>query len=238
MTRTGVRRALVLGGTGVVGRAVLRALAVRGVPTAFTFFRSEERARTLTSEHAFQALQVDAGDAPALRDLCRSVAIDGAPPDVLIHCVGTLETAPALELGDAAWDRAVAVNARSAFVACAALAPRMNEGGDVVFVGGLDRAQSLPIPSSFAACQGMLGGITMSLAKELGPRGIRVNMTALGLLDAGLSMRLDSKVREEFIAFSALRRLGTPAEAAKSIVWLALENSYMSGKVMAVNGGI
>jgi len=232
------RRALVLGGTGAVGRAVLRALASRGVRAAFSYLRSEERARSLSSEHGFEALRVDAGDAAALREVCTAVKIDGGAPDILIHCVGTLETAPALELDDALWDRAVAVNARSAFVACTALAPGMLEGGDVVFVGGLDRAQSLPIPTSFAACQGLLAGLTMSLAKELGPRSIRVNMVALGLLDAGLSLKLDARVREEFIAFSALRRLGTPAEAAKSIAWLALENSYMSGRVLAVNGGI
>lgn len=232
------RRAIVLGGTGAVGSAVLRELAARGARVSFSFHQAEERAAALSKELGFPAFRVDAGDGSALRAAMRAVAFDGAAPDVLVHCVGTLESAPALELDDAAWDHAIAVNARSAFVAGAELARRAERGGDIVFVGGLDRAQSLPVPVSFAACQGMLGGLTMALAKELGPRGVRVNMVALGLLDAGLSMQLPAKLREEFVAQSALRRLGTPAEAAKSIAWLALENTYMSGRVLAVNGGI
>jgi 3-oxoacyl-[acyl-carrier protein] reductase len=84
----------------------------------------------------------------------------------------------------------------------------------------------------------MLAALTMALAKELGPRGIRVNMAALGVLDSGLSRDLDIKLLADYQVFSALRRCGTPAEAARAILWLALENSYMNGKVLPVNGGI
>lgn len=232
------RRALVLGGTGVVGGAVLRELAARGVRATFSFHRSRERAAALSTELAFSSFGVDAGDGGALREAMTTVLVEGEAPDTLIHCVGTLERAVALELDDVMWDRAIAVNARSAFIAASEFARRAQRGGDVVFVGGLDRGQSLPVPVSFAACQGMLGGLTMALAKELGPRGVRVNMVALGLLDAGLSVELGPSLREEFVAQSALRRLGTPAEVAKSIAWLALENTYVSGRVLTVNGGI
>jgi 3-oxoacyl-[acyl-carrier protein] reductase len=84
----------------------------------------------------------------------------------------------------------------------------------------------------------MLSAMTMALAKELGPSGIRVNMVALGILDSGLSRELNPKLVADYKTFSALRRLGTPAEAAKAILWLALENTYMNGKVLSVNGGI
>lgn len=110
--------------------------------------------------------------------------------------------------------------------------------GSIVLVGALDRTQSLPAPVPFAASQGMLAAMTMALAKELGPSGILVNMVALGILEEGLARALSPQVRADFLSFSALRRAGTPREAARAILWLALENTYMSGKVMPVNGGI
>ena len=78
----------------------------------------------------------------------------------------------------------------------------------------------------------------MGLAKELGPRGIRVNLAALGLLEGGISQGLSKKLRDDYLALSALRRLGRPEEVARVLVWLALDNCYLSGKVIPINGGI
>ena len=91
---------------------------------------------------------------------------------------------------------------------------------------------------AYAASQGTLAAMTMALAKELGPHGVHINMLALGLLDAGLSLGLTPKLREDFLAFSALRRFGTPDEVARAIVWLACHNRYLNGKVIPINGGL
>ena len=61
---------------------------------------------------------------------------------------------------------------------------------------------------------------------------------ALGPLDTGLSAQLDPTLVKDYTSFSALRRLGQPIEAARAILWLALENTYVSGKILTVNGGI
>jgi 3-oxoacyl-[acyl-carrier protein] reductase len=108
----------------------------------------------------------------------------------------------------------------------------------MVLVGAMGRAQSITLPVHFAASQGMLSAMTMTLAKELGPRGIRVNMVALGLLESGLSRGISPELEADFKNCSALRRLGTPEEAARAILWLALENTYMNGEVVPVNGGL
>ena len=80
--------------------------------------------------------------------------------------------------------------------------------------------------------------LAMSLAKAHGAEGVRANVAALGLLDAGLSAGLDERARRDYLTFSAYRRLGTPAEVAPAIVWLALDAKAMNGKVLAVNGGV
>jgi 3-oxoacyl-[acyl-carrier protein] reductase len=78
----------------------------------------------------------------------------------------------------------------------------------------------------------------MALAHELGPKGIRINMLALGVLAGGISTQLASRRKKDYETFSALRRPGTADEAARAIAWLALENTFIQGKVVPVNGGI
>jgi 3-oxoacyl-[acyl-carrier protein] reductase len=226
------RVALVLGGTGAVGAAVLRELARRSIAATFTFHASGDKARALAAELGHTAVQVDLADPAATRAMLEPLAAD-----VVIHCAGVSSSTPLAELDTAAWDHAQAVNVRSAYVVARWIAER-GTPADLVLVGGLDRAQSLPLPVHFAATQGALSALVMALGHELGPRSIRVNLIALGPLSAGISNQLATRRRKDFETFSALRRVGTPDEAAKAIAWLALENTFIQGKVIPVNGGI
>ena len=233
-------RALVLGGTGAVGSEVLRAVRAAGVPATFTYHLQAARAGALADELAATPRALDLRDPVAIAALVAALEADGQAPDVLIHCAGVNRAAPLAELTLQDWDDAIAINARSAFLAARALAPGMARagGGDIVLVGALDRAQSLPLPVHFAASQGLLSALTMALARELGPSNTRVNLVALGVLDGGIARELGAELLADYTAFSAMRRVGTAREAARVIAWLALENRYMSGKVVPVNGGI
>lgn len=233
-------RVVVLGGTGAVGSALLVELARRGCDVVFTFVQNETLANKLWNELGFTAVSLDLRERGRVRALAEGLERDQWVPTAVIHCAAVLETASVAQASDEAWERAIAINARSAGEVCREFGSRMSQQnkGDLVFVGGLDRAQSLPIPPVYAATQGMLSALCMAAAKELGPHGVRVNMVALGLLESGLSLGLDAKLREQYRAFSALRRFGTAAEAARAIAWLALDNSYVNGKVVPVNGGI
>jgi 3-oxoacyl-[acyl-carrier protein] reductase len=222
-----VRRALVLGGSGAVGSAVVRAMRQAGADCTFTYFRT----RTPELEElGARALHVDLRDVDALQAQLRTLPV----PDLLIHCAVHVAFQPLAQLSAADWDEAHAVNVRSVFLALQVLGEHVR---DVVLVGALDRTQSLPLPLPFASTQAALSGMAMSLATELGPR-TRVNLVALGPLKTGLSTRLPPALLEGFLQYSALRRLGTAEEAASTIAWLGLENTYMSGKVLSVNGGI
>ncbi len=230
----GSRRALVFGGTGAVGNAVLRALARRGVETIFTYHRQGDRAKALAAELGQRAEAVDLADEASIKALFAQLHAEDRSPDLFFHGAATLGEGPE------DWDHTMAVNARSAFLACRALCAPMaaRGGGDIVLVGALDRGQSLPLPPAFAASQGALGALAMAMAKELGPRKIRVNLAVSGLLDAGLSRGLSAALREDYLALSALRRLGRPEEVARVLVWLGLDNHYLSGKIVPVSGGI
>ena len=233
-------RALVLGGTGAVGGAVVRGLREAGVATTFGWHRSGDRAAALAAEVDARPFQVDLGDPAAPRAALRALRDGGFRPEVLIHCAGVTRRAALAEISDEDWRVASEVNCHAALIALQELAPAMAAAGEghVVLVGALDRAQSLPMPIAFAASQGALGAMTMAAAKELGRDGIRVNLVTLGPLEGGLSAQMDPAQVKDYTTFSALRRLGQPVEVARAILWLALENTYMSGKILTVNGGI
>jgi len=233
-------KALVFGGTGTVGSAVLRGLAQAGVPTVFTYHRSTDKAQALAAEHSQRAVSIDLAEPNAIRDLIQDLDRDGGAPDIFIHCAAISRSLELESITDDDWRTVHLVNVHSAFVACQELAPKMTkrQAGHIVLVGAIDRAQSIPAPVHFAATQGALTAMTMTLGKELGPRGIRINLVALGLLDGGLSHEISPKLVADYKTFSALRRLGKPEEAARAILWLALENTYMSGEVLPVNGGL
>jgi NAD(P)-dependent dehydrogenase (short-subunit alcohol dehydrogenase family) len=234
------RTALVFGGTGTVGREIVRGLVAAGVRVAFTYARAGARAQALAGELDACAYPVDLAHPEPIRALFARLDADGVAPDLFIHAAAQSRAARLAETSDGDWARILAVNAGSAFVAAQELAPRMARtgGGDIVLLGGLDRAQSVPAPVAYAASQGALSAMTMALAKELGPSGIRVNMLAVGILGEGLSRDLDPKLLADYKSFSALRRTGTAAEVAAVALWLALENSYMTGKVVTANGGL
>lgn len=232
--------ALVLGGTGTVGREVLKGLHARKVPTLFTYHRSADKARALSAEFAQEALRLDLSEAGSVAGLFAELDRREVLPDVVIHCAALNSNRSLAETSDEDWDRVQAVNARSAFLIGRELARRLSRPREthVVLLSALDRVQSLPLPVAFAASQGTLSAMAMALAKELGPKGVRVNLLALGLLGGGISRSLDPKLLKDFRNFSALRKVGTPEAAAAAALWLALDNSYMNGKVLAANGGI
>ena len=230
-------RAWVIGGSGAIGGAVVRALRARQIDTVMTYRRRKEPALALAAETGARALELQLSSRDALiPQLDAELAL--GRPSLIVHCVAQSAALPLVELSEALWRDTLQANAESALWLAQWAAARELSPLDLVFTGGLDRSQSLPLPVHYAATQGMLAAMVMALGHELGPRGIRVNMVSLGVMDAGLSATLTSERRTDYEHFSALRRVGRAEEAAQVITWLGLENSYIQGKVIAVNGGI
>lgn len=221
-----------LGGTGYVGSAVVGALAARGAGGAFTYFQNEPRAKELSASEGFQAIRVDLRDKEAIR-----ATIQETRPDIFVHCATLADPSRIDRIDDHLWEDVMNVNVRSAFVACRELFATMDSGGDIVLCVGPDALFSAPSAPHFAASQAAIAGFVRAAAHDFGPRGVRINAVAFGILAGGVSAQLSASARAEAAKNSALRRLGNAAEASRAIAWVALQNSYMNGAIIPVTGG-
>jgi len=236
---TEVRRALVLGGSGYVGREVVRALASEGVSVAFTFRTRQAAAAELAAQTGARAYATNLGDPASIRDLFARLDADGFPADLLVHAAVVAGKGALAEVTDAAWDEMHAVNVRSVYVAMQAFAARIGDrGGDVVLTAALDGIAKIPASLPFAASQSARLGMTHALARELGPKRIRVNLVLLGALGGGIAADIDPARLADYKKYSALGRMGTAAEVARGITRLLLTNAWMTGSVLPLTGGL
>jgi NAD(P)-dependent dehydrogenase (short-subunit alcohol dehydrogenase family) len=241
------RRCLVLGGSGTLGRVVCATLAAQGARVGFTFHRSEAVARELASK--LDGAAAERLDLTGMADVSRALdalasKLGGA--DALIHCAvvgSTTEKGSYEELEDldeAGFDRLMAVNVKSAVFASRHFARMAGEGKprNIVLLGSIDGTKSVPAPIPYACSKAALSGLAQSLAKAAGKQGICVNVVAPGLLEAGASRSVPESLRKEYLKHSAMKRLGRLEEVAEVIAWLALENTYVTGQTILVDGGL
>lgn len=245
-------RCLVLGGSGHVGRAVCRALARGGARTAFTYWSREAEALALQAElEGSLALRADLRlfDAAAGVVAKALAALGGL--DVLVQCAGSAGSEELYrssadgkirlaDVDEAELDAMFDLTVKGTFAAIRAAAPALAASGrgHIVLVGALDGLKPLPSPPHYAAAKGALLAMTQALAQEFGPKGVLVNLVAPGLLDGGLSRILAPSLVADYVKHSAMKRPGTAAEAAELVAWLALENTYVSGQAIPLDGGL
>jgi 3-oxoacyl-[acyl-carrier protein] reductase len=223
-----------------VGQAVLRALAARDVRATFTHRRKRAQADALAVELGHETRAVDLRSPSEVRALVEDLCARAAPPDLFIHCATIGRPYALAAASDEIAEEAYAVNVRSAFVACRALLPAWaaRAGGDVVVLTYVDGAHPTPMPAYFAITQFAVVGLVRALAKEFGARGVRANAVQVGPLLDGVARDLPVPLLDDFERLSAIGRAGTAEDVAKAIMFVALENAYMTGQVFPVQGGL
>ena len=250
------KRCLVFGGSGAVGGAVAKALVRESCDLAFTYYQQEQKARRMlqtlaSSKRAVHSMACDVRDAGQVRDGVQYAKNILGGLDAVVYCVGTAGRKKFYqELSAGGIDRikeisqqdieeTFAVNARGAFNVCqAAGAAMQTRGGNVVIIGAMDGIKSVPSPAHFAMSKAALKGLVESAAKELGAVNIRINLIAPGILNEGASAILAEELKQKYIKHCGLKRLGDTAEVAEMAAWLALENTYLTGQCILLDGGL
>lgn len=241
------RRCIVTGGTGHIGQAICRALASQGARVGLTYHRAGEAARALCKElDDAVTSQLDLTETDQIGPTLSALADRLGGVDAFIHAAGLTSTCdPPIfdkleDMASPGWDRLMAVNAKGPAFACRALAPRLAEqGGNIVFVGAINGVKPVPSPVAYAGSKAALHGMAQALAKELGPSRVLVNVVAPGALDGGTTARsLPEELKREYVKHNALKRFGTAEEIANIVTFLALDNTYVTGRTILVDGGL
>lgn len=246
------KRCLVLGGSGVLGRVVCQTLLKNGARLALTYFNNEDAAQTIQESHSdaeIKLFKMDARDPAAIDETVKKAVSELGGLDALIHCIGVGVTHSERDPGEhirmdeisvEGWDEMFQINTRSVFLAAQAALPALKESGNgqIVLTGSIDGEKAVPSPIHYASTKAALGGLVRSMTKELGQFQIKVNMVTPGIMDAGLSQTLPPNMRAEYNKHCGFKREARPGEIASLMAWLALENSYMTGRSMIVDGAL
>ncbi|MCY1397533.1 Cyclic-di-GMP-binding biofilm dispersal mediator protein [compost metagenome] len=235
--------ALVQGGSRGIGAAIVQRLADQGAAVAFTYVSSAAKANELQENinaaggNAL-AILADSADAAAIRQAVTTTVTTFGRLDILVNNAGVLAlgTLEAFSLED--FDRTLAINVRSVFVATQEAARHMNEGGRIINIGSTN-AERMPFTGGgpYAMSKSALVGLTKGLARDLGPRGITINTVQPGPVDTDMNPA-DGEFAETLIGLMAVGRYGKASEIASFVAYLAgPEAGYITGASLTIDGG-
>jgi 3-oxoacyl-[acyl-carrier protein] reductase len=238
--------ALVTGGSRGIGRAVCLGLAAHGMKVALHYRSQVEAAEEVVAQIQNAgceaiAVQADLADPPASGELVNEVLAHFGRIDVLVNNAGEMTDAPVAEMPDAMWERTLALNLTAAFRCARACLPAMvaNNWGRIINVTSQAAFTGSANHAHYAASKSGLGGFSYSLAKEVGPHGVTVNLVAPGrIVTDMLTERMEGR-EEEWMRQTPLRRFGEADEVAAVIAFLASDGAaYITGATIHVNGGL
>ncbi len=234
-----VRRAVVVGAFGGIGAATVSRLAAQGWDVVAMDLPQVAPSHSAASTVLDMDLADPASVATAFGALTLWVAQHG-PIDLLAVCSGVVDTEKVGSVTLAHWQKMLAVNLTGPFLCCQHSYPLLREGGRIVLLGSLSgRTGGVLTGAAYAAAKGGIESLAKSMAQELAPRGITVNVIAPGAIETPM-LRAHSVERKQGMAASTpLKRLGQPEEIAGAVAFLASpEAAFITGAVMHINGGI
>ena len=246
MTDLSNKTALVTGASRGLGRATATRLADAGARVIVHYSASREAADNLVSEIRAKGGQADAigGDLAqpdAAHKLAEAVkALGIAKLDILVNNAGVAQFATIEEQTIEDFDRHFAINVRAPFFLTQQLLPLLGEGSSVIFLSSVVARVAFDHTSAYSATKGAVEVLTRNLAKELGPRGIRVNAVAPGAIDTDMAKDfLGTEESREYVkSIQALKRIGQPDDIADAVLFLASDQSrWVDGRSIEVSGG-
>jgi len=235
--------ALITGASRGIGKAVALKFASEGADIAFTDLAiSEETVKELEAfGHKVKGYASNAADFAQAHDAVAQVVEDFGRIDILVNNAGITRDGLILRMDEAQWDSVIAVNLKSAFNFTHAVTPVMSKqrGGSIINMSSVVGEHGNAGQCNYSASKAGLIGLAKSIAKEMGPRGIRANCIAPGFIISDMTSAMPDDVREAWIKTIPLRRGGTVDEVAKVALFLASDlSSYVSGQVINCCGAM
>ena len=240
---------LVTGGSRGIGRAIVTALADAGADVAFTFQSSREQSEALANEIQSKgvrcrAFQANVAVADEMEDVVKKVIEDFGPIAILVNNAGINRDKSFLKMTRSMWDEVMSVNLDGVFCTTQLVLQNMveqngNTWGRIINISSIVGQTGNFGQVNYAATKGGLISFTESLARELARKGITVNAVAPGFVETDMVTSMPESALAQVKAMTPMGRLGKPEEIADAVVFLASpRSSYVTGQVLAVNGGM
>ena len=215
-------------------------------PIAFTDLEINEAARqTIAELEAFgvavKGYASNAADFTQTQEVVAQVVADFGRIDILVNNAGITKDGLVMRMSEGQWDAVIAVNMKSAFNFLHAVVPVMarQKSGSIINMASIAGQTGNPGQVNYSASKAGLIAMAKSVAKEMGPRGIRANSIAPGYVLTEMTEVLPQAVKDEFIKLIPLKRGATVEEVANVALFLGSDlSSYVTGQVIAVNGGM
>jgi 3-oxoacyl-[acyl-carrier protein] reductase len=236
------RVALVTGGSRGIGRAIVESLAGAGATVAVV--GRDEGAAHKAAQSAGpkgRGYGCDVSDLKAVTEMVAKAESEFGAVDILVNNAGLTRDNILPRLKDSDWDEVLNANLRGAFATTRAVSRGMmkRRWGRVINISSIVGLIGNKGQSNYAASKAGLIGFTKSVAKELASRNILANVIAPGLIDTDMTSALPEDARAELLRQIPLARLGTPADIASMVTFLASEQaSYITGQVFVIDGGM
>ncbi|MDA0666551.1 MAG: SDR family oxidoreductase [Planctomycetota bacterium] len=232
--------ALITGGSGGIGAAVVRSLAAAGHHVTFTHVGQTEEAAALTSELNAAGMQVNGvesncSDETAVNKLCAKVK-----PQILIHCAGITRDRAIWKQDVSDFDAIIDVNLRGAWLLSRAAATTMRDAGwgRIILLGSINGSRGKFGQTAYAASKAGLIGLARSLAKELGLKGVTANVIEPGWIDTPMTLAVPAQFREDARKQTMTGELGLPEDIAGTVAYLISDAArQVTGQVLRVDGG-
>ena len=238
------RVALVTGASRGIGRAIAAKLAAQGA-TVVAAARERNAAATVDEIIAAggqaEVASVDVSDAAAIEALVAGTLARHGKIDILVNNAGIAKDQLMLRMKREDWDAVIATNLTAAFALTQAVLKPMirQKSGRIVCISSVVGQSGNAGQANYAASKAGLIGFAKAVAQEVASRNITVNVVAPGLIETDMTRAITGDAREEWAAKIPLKRLGTPDDVAAAVCFLAShEASYITGQVLAVNGGM
>jgi 3-oxoacyl-[acyl-carrier protein] reductase len=237
--------ALVTGASRGIGAAIADTLAEAGATVAGTA-TSQAGADAISErlagiDPASRGYVLDVNEEGAAEALVKAVADDLGAPTVLVNNAGITRDQILMRMKDEDWDIILETNLRSVFrLSKACLRGMMKaRGGRIISIASVVGSMGNAGQSNYAAAKAGMMGFSRSLAREIGSRGITVNVVAPGFIDTDMTRGLDEQQRGALLRDIPLQRLGAPGDIAAAVLFLASEQGgYITGQTLHVNGGM
>ena len=235
---------IITGASQGIGRTMATVFAESGA-NVICVARSEDKIKELSSEienKGGRAIPIacDIGDGVAFSNTIKSVVDQFGKLDILINNAGITRDALLMRMNESQWDEVIQTNLKGAFFGMkAAIRPMMkNKFGRIINITSIVGLTGNPGQANYAASKAGLIGMTQSIAKEVGSRGITVNCIAPGWIDTEMTEELPENSKRDLLDRIPTGKIGKPENIAHAAVFLASdEASYITGQTITVDGG-